>query len=210
MVNLFTWSIPGKIVHKVVEVTMKTCPSIQDYIESKASTSLKLHLACGGMKWGDFLNVDLHPPDRTVPDSSREGCVADVYADITDLGLPDDSVDEMFCAHSLEHFTRWVGIRMLDDWHRMLKHGGVLHIETPDFWRSVLWLFHPRRRNRELARPMFYGNQWDELDYETHRYLWTARELKETLEGIGFASVKVDHATLTHHPGRDFKAIAIK
>lgn len=184
--------------------------SIQEYIKEKRLTSLKLHLACGGMRWKDFVNVDLHPQDNAVEDSSRDGCVADVYADIRGLGLSDESVDEMFCSHALEHFTRWDAVRMLNDWHRMLKFGGKLHIETPDFWRSVLWLFHPSRHKRELARPMFYGNQWDELDYETHRYLWTARELRDVLKDIGFTSVTVNHSTETHHPGRDIKAIAIK
>ena len=92
----------------------------------------------------------------------------------------------------------------------MLKEGGMVHVETPDFWRSVFWLFHPLRHKRELARPMFFGNQWDELDYETHRYLWTARELKAMLIEIGFSSVTVNHSTLSHHPGRDIKAVAIK
>jgi len=184
--------------------------TIQEFVKKKEVNPLKLHLACGGVRWKDFVNVDLYPEILIGSDSSRSGCVADVYGDITDLGLPDGSVDEIFCSHALEHFTRWVGVRMLQDWHRMLKDGGRMHVETPDFWRSVLWLFHPRRYKRELARPMFFGNQWDELDYETHRYLWAARELKDALLNIGFSSVTVDHSTLTHHPGRDIKIVAIK
>jgi predicted SAM-dependent methyltransferase len=184
--------------------------SIQEYVKEKGLSSIKLHLACGGVRWKDFINVDLHPEDLGVSDSSRNGCAADVFADIRELGLPGGSVDEIFCSHGLEHFTRWVGIRMLKDWHRILNEGGKLHIETPDFWRSVFWLFHPRRYKRELARPMFFGNQWDELEYETHRYLWTARELNDALLDIGFSSVTVNHSTLTHHPGRDIKAVAIK
>jgi hypothetical protein len=49
----------------------------------------------------------------------------------------------------------------------------------------VLWLFHPLPQHRQVARNQFYGNQWDELDYETHR-------------------------TLTHYPGRDMRVTAIK
>jgi predicted SAM-dependent methyltransferase len=184
--------------------------SLGGYIEAEALDQVKLHLACGGTRWKDYVNVDLFPEETYIADSSRNGCVADVFADIRSLGLPDNTVDEFFCSHALEHFTRWVGRRMLQDWYRMLKPGGRLHLETPDFWRSVLWLFHPQRKKRELGRTMFYGNQWDELDYETHRYLWTARELRRTMQGIGFSSVVVNHATLTHHPGRDIKAIGIK
>ena len=184
--------------------------TIEEYIKEKGLTSIKLHLACGGMRWRDFVNVDLYPDDQAVTDSSRNGCVADVIADVKNLGLAGDSVDEIFCSHALEHFTRWVGVRVLKDWYRVLKSGGKLHIETPDFWRSVFWLFHPRSQKRKLARNMFFGNQWDELDFETHRYLWTARELKDTLLEIGFSSVEVNHSTLTHQRGRDIKAIGIK
>lgn len=190
-------------------MTVRKGPSLEEFFREHRLRRIKLHLACGGMRWRDFVNVDLFPEDGQ-SDSSRTGCVADVFADIRNLGLPNDSVDEIFCSHALEHFPRWVGVELLVDWHRMMKPGGRLHLETPDFWRSVLWLFHPRRRKRTLGRNMFYGNQWDKLDHETHRYLWTARELKETLLSIGFSSVKVNHASLTHHPGRDIKAIALK
>ncbi len=180
------------------------------YIKENRLDPVKLHLACGGDRWQDFVNVDLYPESEGSTDTSRIGCVADVFADIRELGLPDNSVDEIFCSHALEHFPRWVGAELLADWLRMLKKGGRLHLETPDFWRSVLWLFHPRRQKRKLGRDMFYGNQWDELDYETHRYLWTARELKEILVLVGFSSAEVNHASLTHQPGRDIKAIAFK
>jgi len=184
--------------------------TMEEYWSPNQGKPIKLHLGCGGVEWKDFTNVDLFPDNPEIPDSSREGCVADVCADMRDLGLPDASVEEIFSSHGLEHFTRWIGIQMLNDWYRMLKEGGILHVETPDFWRSVLWLFHPRQQKRESARPMFFGNQWDEIDYETHRYLWTARELKSVLVDIGFSSVTANHTTVTHHPGRDIKAICVK
>lgn len=159
----------------------------------------------------DFINVDLYPTEVGVRDSSREPCCADVWADMRELGLPDLSVHEIFTAHTLEHFTRWVAIAMLTDWHRMLKPRGVLIIETPSFWRCVAWLFHPSPAKRQRALTQFYGNQWDRLDYETHRYLWRASELCQVLRReIGFSNVRVSHRTWTHHPGRDMQVIAVK
>ncbi|MCP4895417.1 MAG: methyltransferase domain-containing protein [bacterium] len=183
---------------------------LREVVEKRGKGEVKLHLGCGGERWRDFINVDLFPHDPRMADSSRRGCIADVLGDLRDLGLPDESVDEIFTSHTFEHFTRWEGVAILADWFRMLKPGGRLHIETPDFWRCVLWLFHVSRTNRKLAKQMFYGNQWDGLEYETHRYLWNARELKQTLVNAGFSTVQVDHKTLTHHPGRDMKAIAVK
>lgn len=169
-----------------------------------------MHLGCGGMRWQDFINVDLYPHVDSMPDSSRNGCVADAFADMRNLQLPDCSVDEIFTSHTFEHFTRWVGADMLADWYRMLKPHGKLIIETPDFLRCILWLFHPSRKKRRLGRSQFYGNQWDKIDYETHRYVWSAGEIIKACKAVGFSRVRVTHRTETHYPGRDMRVEAIK
>jgi predicted SAM-dependent methyltransferase len=184
--------------------------TIEDYIVDRSIARVKLHLGCGGVRWRDFINVDMNPALLDEVDSSRNGCVADVFADMRHLGLPDASVDEIFTSHTIDHFTRWDAVKMFHDWRRMLKPGGFLTIEAADFKRCVLWLFHPTPEKRRLARTQFYGNQWDEIEYETHRYVWSAKELKNTLLEIGFKSVAVNHRTLTHCPGRDMHVEAQK
>lgn len=184
--------------------------SLVDYIVSNRVAPVRLHLGCGGMRWHDFINVDLNPAEPNEQDDSRNGCVADVFADMRQLGLPDNSVDEIFTAHTIDHFTRWEGIDMFSDWLRTLRPGGRAIMEAADFDRCILWLFHPSKRKRKLARTQFYGNQWDRIDYETHRYLWSAKELTDELLRIGFTSVHVTHRTETHHPGRDMRITAVK
>lgn len=183
---------------------------LRRFIRSTRPELVKLHLGCGGVAWRDFINIDLHPADPGASDSSRGGCVADFLADMTELDLPNRSIGEIFTAHTIEHFTRWQTRDMLCDWHRMLIHGGRLCIETPDFWCCVLWLFHVRPAKRQLARTMFYGNQWDRLDYETHRYLFSLKELRSLLEEIGFRVIEASHRTETHYPGRDMRIVAEK
>jgi predicted SAM-dependent methyltransferase len=184
--------------------------TLAKYITDRSMASVRLHLGCGGVRWRDFINVDMNPHDPERPDSSRSGCVADVFADMRDLGLPSNTIDEIFTSHTIDHFTRWEGAKMLRDWYRMLKPNGLVTLEAADFRRCVLWLFHPRREMRRVARTQFYGNQWDEIEYETHRYLWSSKELKNVLLDIGFNSVMIHHRTLTHHPGRDMHVEARK
>ncbi|TWU48111.1 class I SAM-dependent methyltransferase [Rubripirellula reticaptiva] len=175
-----------------------------------AGQPVRLHLGCGGVHLDGFINVDLHPHDPTINDSSRDGCNADVFADMTDLGLADAVVDEFQTYHTIDHFTRWQCVDMLTDWHRMLRPGGKLVIEVADFARCILWLFHPIANRRRVARNQFYGNQWDRIEFETHRYVWSAREIKKELRSIGFSSVKISHRTETHYPGRDMRIEATK
>ncbi|MBI5791186.1 MAG: methyltransferase domain-containing protein [Rhodocyclales bacterium] len=180
------------------------------YIQATRPASVRLHLGCGGMTWRNFINVDLNPDDASRTDSSRTGCVADVFADMRALGLPNDSIDEIFTSHTIDHFPRWVAIDMFRDWHRMLKPDAVAVIEAADFVRCILWLLHPNREKRSGARNQFYGNQWDRIDFETHRYVWSARELVGILKDVGFRKVTCSHSTLTHHPGRDMHVEATK
>lgn len=184
--------------------------NLKDFIESNKQYAVKLHLGCGGVRWRDFINVDFHPHEPGVTDSSRKGCIADVFANMRSLGLDASSVDEIFTSHTIDHFTRWEAIDMLKDWYRMLKPKGKLIFEAADFNRCLLWLFHPSRRKRKLARSQFYGNQWDRLEFETHRYVWSSNEIRQELLTIGFDPVKISHKTETHHPGRDMRIVAVK
>lgn len=184
--------------------------SLAEFIRQQDIAVVKLHLGCGGMRWRDFINVDMYPYDDSVADSSRQGCIADVYADMRILGLPDNSVDEIFTSHTIDHFNRWVAVDMLKDWYRMLKPGGKVVIEVADFVRCILWLLHPNRTKRQAARNQFYGNQWDRLEYETHRYVWSRTELVTVIRNIGFKHVTYSHKTWTHYPGRDMHVEAIK
>ncbi len=187
-----------------------TGSGLADLVASRPGEPIKLHLGCGGIRYHDFINVDLYPAVEGVQDQSRSGCVADVFEDIRALGLPAETVDEIYCSHVVEHFVRWDALEMLKDWHRMMKKGGKLVIEMPSFWRCVAWLFHPSKTKRGLAKDQFYGNQWDKLDFETHRYVWGAKEIRKQLKQIGFGKVKVNHRTRTHHPGRDMRIVATK
>jgi predicted SAM-dependent methyltransferase len=184
--------------------------TIRKYIARQKPLSVKLHLGCGGRKLVGYVNVDLYPSDPDVTDSSRSGCAADVFCDIRNLDLDPESVDEIFLSHVIEHFVRWEALDAFRSWHGLLKPGAVLIMETPDFFRCILMLLHPKKKNRIKARTQFYGNQWDRLEYETHRYLWTPADMRRALLDAGFSRVKITHRTTTHKPGRDMRVVAWK
>lgn len=88
---------------------------------------IKLHLGCGSNRMPDYINIDLYD-NRNV----------DVVHDLLQpLPYEDESVDEIYCSHVIEHFSRneWEIIR--EDWKRVLKPGGVMHLRCPDLEQCI-------------------------------------------------------------------------
>lgn len=73
-----------------------------------------VQFCCGGNILPDFTNHDID-------------------CDMTKLPLPyaDNSVDFILMEHGLEHFTVAQSLAILDEFYRILKHGGTLRICCP-------------------------------------------------------------------------------
>ncbi|RZU71808.1 BON domain-containing protein [Micromonospora kangleipakensis] len=82
-------------------------------------------LGCGATKqWPGNLGLDIYPAPGV-----------DAVADLSgSLPLADDSVDVFFAVHILEHLIDF--LPLLDECHRTLRPGGVLHVMSP-WWRHV-------------------------------------------------------------------------
>ena len=151
-------------------------------------------------------------------DTSRSGSVYDIKMDISELEVNDNTVDEILLVHVIEHFTRWKTVELLSHYLTKLKVGGKLIIEMPDLDQCIN-LYLQGKNAPHMKTPIgvmnmgftqFYGNQWDRLEYETHRYVWTISEFSTVLKDIGFKIIKADHEAIFHMKGRDMLIIAEK
>lgn len=187
-----------------------------EFFGSSGLSEMNLHLGCGGERFKGWINVDLYPFDAS--DSSRSGADIDVEMDILELDCPDNSVDNILMVHVFEHFVRWDGIRLLEQCYRVLKPQGRLYIETPDLDKCIeIYLKGGSERHMQtpigslnIGFTQLYGNQWDELDYETHRYVWTQRELRYVAESIGWTVESLTNDAKFHVKGRDIFCILRK
>ncbi|MEV4460357.1 class I SAM-dependent methyltransferase [Microbispora sp. NPDC049633] len=112
-------------------------------------------LGCGDTKQHrDNLGVDLRP-----------GPAVDVLADLArGVPLADESVDQVFVVHVLEHLADY--LPLLRECHRVLRPGGVLHVLAP-WWRHVNAVADPTHVRlidvqtfKHLCRPDDAGRCW--------------------------------------------------
>lgn len=145
---------------------------------------LKLHLACGHDYDEDYINVDLYAP---------EDAKCDVRFDVQKLPYDDNTVDEIKAFHIIEHFHFFEVQEVLKEWHRVLKPGGKLYLETPDFLETCRSFVEgspsmPLEEWRVLLYGHFFAHPW--IPGQTHKFLFTEGQLKTNLGWAGFQNVK--------------------
>jgi len=145
---------------------------------------LKLHLGCGTVHLGGWVNIDLE-------------ATADLRMDVRGrLPFGDGAARLIYHEHLMEHLSVDEGRRCLDDWFRLLESGGVLRIATPDLeylveryrsdWREQAWLKLPEyafiQTRAEMMNTAF--RWWD------HRYLYDGEELERRMRAAGFGRLR--------------------
>lgn len=108
---------------------------------------------------------------------------ADIIGDFRTMDFKD--VEEILAEHLLEHFGRDESIKVLKQWHKWLKPGGLLTVETPDF-EGICRNFStdPYWMTRHA-----YGSQ--EAEWAFHRDGWYEQKFKDLLPNIGFEIVEI-------------------
>jgi predicted SAM-dependent methyltransferase len=188
--------------------------TINEYAARHNLSEINLHLGCGGEALEGWINIDNY--DYEASDSSRSGAKYDIKMDIKSLDAAPGSVDKILLVHVLEHFVRWEALDLLAQFHALLKPGGLLIMEHPDLDGCIkMYLENSATIDTPLGTlnkgfTQFYGNQWDRLDYETHRYVWTKREMRQELKSLGYEIVVLDNDAQFHVPGRDMRVMARK
>lgn len=116
----------------------------------------------------EWINCDIRQLD----------CV-DWVGDVTDLPWQNESIDELFAAHLIEHFGRFEYGKVLDEWIRVLKSGGKLELHTPDMAELA-----KQYVNGEITTEWFsyicYGGQ--DYRYNFHKVAWDYTRLASELK----------------------------
>ncbi len=148
-------------------------PSMPDFFK----TGVNLHLGCGNINHKSFINVDGFPFPHV-----------HYIRDISDLSVfNDNSVDLIYASHCLEHF-HYVEIgRVLREWQRVLKKGGILRISVPDL-DLLLKIYYDNDINPDHILPQLVGGQ--DNKYNFHYMVFNKKNLTNKLNEAGFSSIK--------------------
>jgi len=159
---------------------------------------MKLHLGCGKRYIPGFVHIDLADYPHI-----------DYKSDISDLSMfKDESVDLIYCCHALEYFDRQEAQeKVLPEWHRVLRLGGILRLAMPDF-EALIKVYQDYRDLSKLLGPL-YGRiiittpQGERIVY--HKTVYDFDSLREVLESAGFKNIhRYDWRETIHRDYDDF------
>jgi predicted SAM-dependent methyltransferase len=141
---------------------------------------LKLHLGCGDIRFDSpWINCDFNKTDAT-----------DVVCDCAKLPHEDNSVDEIYSSHLIEHFNFREAWDVLKEWKRVLQPDGWLVIECPDFYASCkgfVEAYEQGKMEADYWYPHFFGMDW--LKGGQHKMLYSPQQMEWTLQQTGFRNI---------------------
>lgn len=159
--------------------------------------------------WEDYVKVESEPlrlhigGTQQMPGwkilNAQSGPIVDFVGDCSDLSqFADESVDEIYASHVLEHLGYAEKLpRTLAEFHRVLKKGGSARISVPDFEVLCRLFLDPRHAMEERFHilRMVFGGQIDPHDF--HHFGFTYDIAYLFLNGAGFARIeRVDEFAL--------------
>lgn len=125
--------------------------------ESEIRKKIKINIGCGRHKIKGYINLDI-----------AKEVNPDILVDIEKKGLPfpDNSIDEIYSSHCLEHIRPQYWLFVLQEIARVAKHKCLLILDLPfdnmvqrshaDHYRTFSWdSFHDHEEDSEV---LYYSN----------------------------------------------------
>ena len=154
---------------------------------------IKLEIGCGKRPRSGYLTCDIRPLPGV-----------DFVCSADKLPFDDETVDEVYSRHVVEHFSLKEFLKVLEEWNRVLKIGGKIYIICPNLlWHleqilngthESFWIKESGKNDRYWGFGSLFG--WQQDEYDIHKFGYYFELLAEILDEFGFSEIK----DLTHQP----------
>lgn len=157
--------------------------------------SLKLNLGAGGTNLPGYVNVDRKNGGEVYPLFVRQSDIPKelelrglLCEDGTPVANPaDNSVDEIYASHVLEHFPHHQTLNVLKEWVRALKPGGTLKVAVPNFD----YIVHAYANGEPTPHPVesyLMGGHTD--DDDRHGAIFNEQKLRDLMRLAGLSGIR--------------------
>ena len=168
-------------------------PTLPDNPDGK----ILIHLGCGEINSPEFINVDARPAAHI-----------HYVCDVNDLSIfPDNYADMVYACHILEHIRHNNLKKILWEWRRVVKPGGILRLSVPDY--EKIHDIYEASRDINVIQPILMGGQ----DYaeNIHYSVFNLKYLSCLLTEVGFRSVREwDPEQVDYHNFEDWASKTIE
>lgn len=120
--------------------------------------TVKLDIGCGKHKKEGFIGIDIDKDSQ-----------ADIIASALDLPFDDNSVDEIYSSHLVEHFSPAQAKKFFAEIYRVLKKDGWASLKIDTDWT----------KKRLLKKDL------------THQHRYSIREIKKIIGQFNFSRSKI-------------------
>lgn len=138
---------------------------------------MKLHIGCGDKYLEGFKHYDA----RKISDK------IDYIGNADDLSIfSDNSIEEIYACHILEHFKRHEVDNVLKEWNRVLIPYGILRVAVPDF-EAIVGYYNDTGDVYKIMG-LLYGGQ--NYEYNFHYVCFDYKSMSERLSNAGFENIR--------------------
>ena len=129
-------------------------------------------------------------------------------ADLRELPFPDNYADEARAIHVIEHFHVWEAPKVITEWVRVLKPGGMLALECPCL-DKIIKLFDVPNVPPYMTYWGLFGDPRLEDPLMCHKWCFTEAMLRRLMAKAGLVNIRGEPPQF-HQPVRDMRLVGFK
>jgi len=137
---------------------------------------IRLHIGSGDINIQGWINIDARKSDH----------IHLVTNEINLSEFNDDSIQEIYICHVMEHFSFIEVDELIGLFYKKLKKGGVLRVAVPSF-ESIIKIYNQNENNIESIKYALMGGQ--DYEYNFHKSVYNFNHIKGILEKYRFIDV---------------------